>query len=210
MSKLPEAIEPIIDRLSYEIMGIKQKKKIFYQLFVEDGDSIKIQEKISLLTNFALDFFLIVQESLIKDIVISIISLVDDGRDVISLKDTFKNNINDFNHAFFDDLGNDFSAVVSDSISLKNARDRYYAHISRDNIEVMNPPINILEEIEKILPKLESFINKVTQYFDLQIGFDDSALRGDGNSIINYLMLLNEQRNENPVSFREKLLAVKI
>jgi hypothetical protein len=163
---------------------------------------IDIQTKRKLINNFAPDFFGIIGESLLRDLVISVFALIDNDSAVLSIKDLYKTKKNSYNHIEWDILEQKYGVILEKSARLKECRDRFIAHINKksffENDRVFAE--EILSEVDTLFPLLDDFINTVTTQFEISIHFD-TQLNGDGDTIIGYLSDLNKAREAERMKF---------
>jgi|SRR6267143_192490 len=188
-NSVPPDVRTIFESLQEDVLWLHAKWKVYRQLF---GTS---EKRIAILNDFAPDFFQIVHDGLIYDVLLTISRLTDPAESVKKENLTLdrlvlmmKENVD---QQFVDSLKSNLRALKGDCQPFRDIRNRRIAHNDLGTALDYHPnplPGVSREMIENVLKSFRSLLNDIEFHFDgNDTEYEGINLRGDGDSIIRYL-----------------------
>lgn len=188
---IPSDVKTIFEAVQEDVIWLHAKWKVFRQLF---GTS---EKRIAILNDFAPDFFQIVHDGLIYDILLTMSRLTDPAetskkenltldRLLLMLK---RDECED--EDFVAGLERNLTSLKDECQPFRNIRNRRIAHSDLGTALDYHPnplPGVSREMIETALASLRNFLNEIEKHLDgNETEYLDFDMRGDGDSIIHYL-----------------------
>jgi hypothetical protein len=185
----------LFEHIEYEAQWLHGRWKIFNQLFVDDP------ERIELLNETTPEFFLIIQEILLENLILVFSRLTDQER--IGKKDnaSLRQLIHHIKSDGFPDLSENLAAILQkleDSCNVfREKRNKISVH--KDLLVVLQaspePADFSVLDVNKSLELLDKFLNTIHLYFEQKTAtYNKFYMRTDGNSIIELLKDAKEYR----------------
>lgn len=182
-------VKAIFERLQEDTLWLHAKWKVFSQLF---GTS---EKRIAILNDFAPDFFQIVHDGLIYDVLLTMTRLTDPA-EVLKKENLTLDRLllllkQQGAKEFIDGLERELKALQAECQPFRTIRNRSIAHNDLGTALDYHPdplPGVSREMIENALKRFRKILNDVESYVDgNQTEYEKSNLRGDGDSMIRYL-----------------------
>jgi hypothetical protein len=196
--EMPEGLAKIYEGIHQEASWLHAKWKIFRQLF---GAS---EEQIDLLNRTAPGFFVIIEDVLLDEIVLSFGRLTDPlttgqgprTRENLSLARLVESLKVTEPLEFCESIGASVSALHEHCKVFRDWRNRRIAHTDLPTALKYHPdplPGISRKMIEDALQMISRLLNRVLGHFEnVETGYDDVTIRGDGETIIFYLQQAEE------------------
>jgi hypothetical protein len=185
---MPPDVKTIFETLQEDVIWVHAKWKVFRQLF---GTS---EKRIAILNDFAPDFFQIVHDGLIYDILLTMSRLTDPAetskKENLTLDRLLLMLKRNEDEDFIGGIERDLESLKHECQPFRDIRNRRIAHSDLGTALDYHPnplPGVSREMIETTLKSFRNLLNEIEKHFDgNETEYVDFDLRGDGDSIIHY------------------------
>lgn len=182
-------VKAIFESLQEDVIWLHAKWKVFRQLFG------KSEKRIAILNDFAPDFFQILHDGLIYDILLTMSRLTDPAesfkKESLTLDRLVLMMKRNSDKQFVDGFESNLKALKDECQPFRDIRNRRIAHNDLGTALDYHPnplPGVSREMIENALKSFRKLLNDIELHFDgNDTEYEGSDLRGDGDSIIRYL-----------------------
>lgn len=186
---MPPDVKTIFETLQEDVIWVHAKWRVFRQLFG------KSEKRIAILNDFAPDFFLIVHDGLIYDILLTMSRLTDPAetskKENLTLDRLLLMLKRNEDKEFLEVVERNLKSLKDECQPFRDIRNRRIAHSDLGTALDYHPnplPGVSREMIETALESFRNLLNEIEKHFDgNETEYVDFGLRGDGDSIIHYL-----------------------
>lgn len=199
MINFPVAIKDEFDGLHFEVMDIYLSWDMFLQLFTKND------EQMELFTNTAPVVFRVMQNVLVRDVILGICRLTDKKKTMRHENLTLSRLIYLLNPCieedFFCEIRHSLDLIEQKSKPLRKYRNARLAHLDLKhatgrNTEVL--PELPRGDIDKVLEMIKNLLNKISGHFDsVETAYDFPIYPGGVKSLVEYLKLGYETLKQN-------------